>query len=740
MATGEIEEAPMLLDEHIEPQRPTLRNRSLSKSIPVHSMNEYVGGNDLVSHTGPLLRGQRGTHGPLYISRRSGEFDRPCSLAEGQTTTIVNVEESGWLDATDQKDWLLSNRNKNLWRSGKLGMCDDPYCTTCPTYYNHEQARSLSTSESEAHNMFSGGAKGWMRGSFSFPGICILGIVNPHAKVVRKWNKFSEISCLAAIFVDPLFFFLLSVEQVNCIVLDWSMAAGVAVVRSITDFIYLCHMLLQFRVAFVPPESTVVGGELVDQPKKIAFHYVFGKFLLDVFAILPFPQIMILFVSHSSHNSVKNILTGLVFLQYATRCYRCKPFFNGDKESEMPVKNASNNFCRNLLICILAGHVVGSSWYLFGLQRVNDCLWEACQASVLKNCQSFINCGRGGNIGKLDPSWSKWRNISAPCFGKSDFFSYGMFEHVVMLATERSIVRRSGYSFFWGLQQISNLGGNLNPSSYPLEILFGVSIVVFGLFVFALVVGDVLHVSQAIGWRRYEMQRRGTDVEQWMHDKRLPKKLRRKVRQSERFYWAATRGVNEEALLENLSEDLQREIYHHCFSFIKEVQIFAQMEGPILDAICGRLRQKLFIKGSKIIQVGGVVDKVFFIVRGRITSDGIDGSHISLSDGNLCGEEILSWCLGHSSLGKDGAKIRVVGQQLSNRTVTCLTNVNTYSLRASDLDKIAELFPIFWRRIQNTLRSESPYWREFAARSIQAAWRYRKRRLHRAEISTYESR
>lgn len=85
------------------------------------------------------------------------------------------------------------------------------------------------------------------------------------------------------------------------------------------------------------------------------------------------------------------------------------------------------------------------------VQRVKECLQNICYASVLKKCQRLTDCGRGGNIGKLDPSWSEWMNISAYCF-KSDKFSYGMFEHVVMLASGPSIAPRSAYSFFWGLQ------------------------------------------------------------------------------------------------------------------------------------------------------------------------------------------------------------------------------------------------------------------------------------------------
>ena len=38
--------------------------------------------------------------------------------------------------------------------------------------------------------------------------------MNPHTKVVQRWNKFFVSSCLVAIFVDPLFFFLLYVLKV----------------------------------------------------------------------------------------------------------------------------------------------------------------------------------------------------------------------------------------------------------------------------------------------------------------------------------------------------------------------------------------------------------------------------------------------------------------------------------------------------------------------------------------------
>jgi len=74
------------------------------------------------------------------------------------------------------------------------------------------------------------------------------------------------------------------------------------------------------------------------------------------------------------------------------------------------------------------------------------------------------------------------------------------------------------------------------------------------------------------------------------------------------------------------------------------------MDEPILDAICERLRQKTHIKGSRILSHGGLVEKMVFVVRGKLESIGEDGTRIPLSEGDACGEELLTWYLEHSSV------------------------------------------------------------------------------------------
>ncbi|XP_019198131.1 PREDICTED: probable cyclic nucleotide-gated ion channel 20, chloroplastic isoform X2 [Ipomoea nil] len=731
--------------------------RSASLSIPANSMDSYYTENALLGFTGPL-RNERRTplvqmSGPLYVSHKPESNLRPSQVTLGRKPAGPTMEKYPSVAGRESNRWANDDyfgKNEHLLRSGQLGMCNDPYCTTCPAIdiLNAQKKKSKSPEiyDHKFHNMIYGDAKGWAKKICSFLSSRIPGVMNPHTKVVQRWNKFFVISCLFAVFIDPLFFFLLTVNQdKKCIVLNWPLTTTIVILRSFTDFIYLIHMLLQFRLAYVAPESRVVGaGDLVDHPKKIALNYLKGYFFIDFFIVLPFPQIIILLIlprSLSGANFAKNLLRAAILVQYVPRLFRFLPLIAGQSSSGFIFESAWANFVINLLTFVLAGHVVGSCWYLLGLQRVNQCLRDACHDSKIANCREFIDCGHSYNFRQFSdhPSWHNWTtNVNATACLNKDYKDgyYGIYGQAVNLTTKPSIVTRYVYSLFWGFQQISTLAGNQVPSYFEWEVLFTMGIIGLGLLLFALLIGNMQNFLQSLGRRQLEMSLRRRDVEQWMSHRRLSDDLRRRVRQAERYTWAATRGVNEERLLENLPEDIQRDIRRHLFKFVKKVHIFALLDEPILDAICERLRQKTYIKGSRVLYQGGLIDKMVFIIRGNMESIGEDGNASILSEGDACGEELLTWCLEHSSVNKDGRKIRIPGPRLlSNRGVECLTNVEAFILRAADIEEVTSLFARFLRspRVQGAIRYASPYWRGRAARCIQVAWRYRKKRQSRAD-------
>uniref|UniRef100_A0A7N0V8X0 Ion transport domain-containing protein n=1 Tax=Kalanchoe fedtschenkoi TaxID=63787 RepID=A0A7N0V8X0_KALFE len=493
------------------------RARSASMSTDSYSVDSYSyqSEKNTATYTGPLRPDRRASliqmSGPIYVNRTA---DRSSQLAGNETVLKVAdpvIDKYTSFDGMKYKDWqddTYAKNNEHLYKSAQLGLCNDPYCTSCPTYYN-VHAKQNSSRDQKFHSVLYGDAKGWARRSYSFLNEYMPGVMNPHAKIVQRWNKFFVISCLVAIFVDPLFFFLLSVQENNkCIVINWPVTTLIVVLRSFTDFIYLLHILLQFRLAYVSPESRVVGaGDLVDQPKKIALNYLCGYFVIDLFVVLPLPQIIILLVlprhlGSSGANYAKNLLRAAVLVQYMPRLYRFMPLLAGQSPSGFIFESAWANFVINLLTFVLAGHVVGSCWYLFGLQRVNQCLRDACRDSGIRECKSFIDCGHG-DVNATAPGRQEWAQniIASGCF-QADGFSYGIYIQAVNLTTKHSFITRYVYSLFWGFQQISTLAGNQVPSYFEWEVLFTMAIIGLGLLLFALLIGNMQNFLQALG-RRY---------------------------------------------------------------------------------------------------------------------------------------------------------------------------------------------------------------------------------------------
>ena len=122
-------------------------------------------------------------------------------------------------------------------------------------------------------------------------------ILDPESELILQWNRVFFISCLVALFIDPLHFFLPSVSILGdsslCMGTDLNLRIVVTILRTIVDMFYLLHMVIKFRTAYVAPSSRIFGrGELVMDPKKIAIRYLRSNFFIDLAAMLPLPQVL----------------------------------------------------------------------------------------------------------------------------------------------------------------------------------------------------------------------------------------------------------------------------------------------------------------------------------------------------------------------------------------------------------------------------------------------------------------
>ncbi len=149
--------------------------------------------------------------------------------------------------------------------------------------------------------------------------------------------------------------------------------------------------------------------------------------------------------------------------------------------------------------------------------------------------------------------------------------------------------------------------------------------------------------------KKEQSQLRIRDREWWMRRRQLPLQLRQRVCKYERQKWAATRGIDEEATVQDLPEGLRRDIKRHlCLDLVRQVTwlsypslqyrityfisnkkglgfvsfltklflstvqvpLFQQMDDLVLNNICERLKPGLFIKDET---VGALTQKLIVI-------------------------------------------------------------------------------------------------------------------------------
>ncbi|KAK8513570.1 hypothetical protein V6N12_052748 [Hibiscus sabdariffa] len=567
-------------------------------------------------------------------------------------------------------------------------------------------------------------------------------IFDPQDKFLLLCNKLFFVSCILAVSVDPLFFYLPVInDSQKCLTIDRKLAVTATTLRTIIDAFYLLRMALQFRTAYIAPSSRVFGrGELVIDPAQIAKQYLQRYFIIDFLAVAPLPQIVVWRFLQSSNGSdvlaTKQSLFFVILLQYIPRFLRVIPLTSEMKRTAgVFAETAWAGAAYYLLLYMLCSHIVGALWYLVAVER-NDTCWQKACKDIGSDCnKDFLYCGnqqmKGYDI------WKGMRDSvlqdKCPADENNDDppFDFGIFTQALSsgVVSSTKFFTKYCYCLWWGLQNLSTLGQGLQTSTYPGEVIFSIALAIFGLILFALLIGNMQTYLQSLTIRLEEMRIKRRDSEQWMHHRMLPQDLRERVRRYDQYKWLETRGVDEENLVQSLPKDLRRDIKRHlCLALVRRVPLFESMDERLLDAICERLKPCLFTERTYIVREGDPVDEMLFIIRGRLESVTTDGGRSGffnrslLKEGDFCGEELLTWALDP----KTGANLPT-----STRTVKALTEVEAFALIAEELKFVASQFRrLHSRQVQHTFRFHSQQWRTWAACFIQAAWRrYSKRKI-----------
>ncbi|XP_015891945.2 protein CNGC15b [Ziziphus jujuba] len=568
-------------------------------------------------------------------------------------------------------------------------------------------------------------------------------ILDPRGPTVNRWNKIFLVACLISLYVDPLFFYLPVAKGTMCMDVCVTLEVVLTVIRSLVDAFYIIQILVRFKTAYVAPSSRVFGrGELVIDPSKVASRYIHKDFWLDLVAAQPLPQVLIwIAIPHlrgSRVRSTRHVLRLIILFQYLLRLYLIFPLSSKIiKATGVVTETAWAGAAYNLILYMLASHVLGSCWYLLAIERQEECWNKVCSLQHPECQYWYIDCHKVNDPGR--DAWFKSSNISGLCGASSEFFDFGIYSDALKFTViEPRFLNKYFYCLWWGLRNLSSLGQNLLTSTYVGEINFAIIIAVLGLVLFGLLIGNMQTYLQSTTMRLEEWRIRRTDTEKWMCHRQLPHELKQSVRKYEQYRWIATRGVDEEAVLKGLPMDLRRDIKRHlCLDLVRQVPLFNQMDERMLDAICERLKPSLCTPNTCLVREGDPVTEMLFIIRGHLDSCTTNGGQSGffnlchLGPGDFCGEELLTWAL-------DPRPSVVLPS--STRTVGSISEVEAFALIAEDLKFVAAQFRrLHSKQLRHTFRFHSHQWRTWAACFIQAAWFRYKRRKEASELKKTQS-
>ncbi|KAI3708464.1 hypothetical protein L2E82_37634 [Cichorium intybus] len=566
--------------------------------------------------------------------------------------------------------------------------------------------------------------------------------------VLQAWEQVYLLACITGMFIDPLFFYTLSIsDSWMCVFIDGWFAITVTVVRCMTDVLHVANMWLQFEwnrwsrydVGLRRDDrvSCNVSDRVLSQAAK--------AFLFDLFVILPIPQVVLWVVIPALLKKGLTIeimtVSLIMFLfQYLPKIYHSVCLLRR-------MQNLSGyifgtvwwGIALNMIAYFVASHAVGACWYLLGMQRAAKCLKEQCMeangicVSRFLTCQDHVYYGSSKLMkDQTRLLWGSNKVARTTCLENNDNSSYGAYKWTLQLVTNDSRLEKILFPIFWGLMTLSTFG-NLESTTDWLECVFIIIVLTTGLLLVTMLIGNIKVFLHATTSKKQAMQLKMRNIEWWMRKRHLPLGFRQRVRNYERQRWAAMRGVDECEMIRNLPEGLRRDIkYHLCLDLVRQVPLFQHMDNLVLENICDRVKSLIFTKGETIAREGDPVQRMLFIVRGHLQSSQVlrDGvkSCCMLGPGNFSGDELLSWCLRRPFIER---------LPPSSSTLVTLETTEAFGLEADDVKYVTQHFRYTFvnEKVKRSARYYSPGWRTWAAVAIQLAWRRYRHRLTLTSLS-----
>ncbi|XP_058830939.1 potassium/sodium hyperpolarization-activated cyclic nucleotide-gated channel 1 isoform X3 [Topomyia yanbarensis] len=202
------------------------------------------------------------------------------------------------------------------------------------------------------------------------------------------------------------------------------------------------------------------------------------------------------------------------------------------------------------------------------------------------------------------------------------------------------VVKQYLQSYYWCTLALTTIGDLPRPRSKA-EYVFVIAQLLFGLMLFATVLGHVANIVTSVSAARKEFQAKLDGVKTYMRMRRVPNHLQVKVIKWFDYLWLTQKCSDEERAVSCLPDKLKAEIAINVhLDTLKRVEIFQNTEAGFLCELVLKLRPVLFSPGDFICRKGEVGKEMYIVNRGRLQVVADNGKTVmaSLKAGSYFGE------------------------------------------------------------------------------------------------------